>query len=128
MFKLLKDLFCKEDDNKKQWDALNKEVGFSKLVESKQARDSALILAAVESLELIKTKHVLCDCMDTAAIADEALEKIYGAIPELRRRKPLEVAKMSKDYMDLHGKKCLVENAEALKLAKRLKALNQGEG
>jgi hypothetical protein len=90
VFKRLKDLFCKEDNNEKQWDALNKDlVGFSKLVESKQARDSALILAAVESLELIKTKHVRCDCMDTAAIADEALEKIYGAIPELRRRKPL---------------------------------------
>lgn len=35
------------------------------------------------------------------------------------------VAKMGKDFMDVHGKgKCLVENAEALKIAKRLKAIN----
>lgn len=41
------------------------------------------------------------------------------------------VAKMGKDFMDIHGKgKCLEENAEALKLAKRLKVINKlsGEG
>lgn len=89
MFQLIKNLFEKDDDNKTQWDLLKKELkDFADLVRERQARDSALILAAVESLEQIKLKHPQCDCMDTAAIADEALEKIYGTIPELRR-KPL---------------------------------------
>lgn len=87
MFQLIKNLFEREDDTKKQWELLKKELkDFADIVRVRQARDSDLIVAAIESLELIKTKHVSCDCMDTADIANEALEKIYGAIPELRRK------------------------------------------
>lgn len=41
--------------------------------------------AAIEALELIKTKHPSCDCMDTAGIANEALDKIYKEIPWLKK-------------------------------------------